>query len=129
LPVLAAPASGGVPIQRVAKAVVRPLWEAGRGPTPRVMARQPPPPDIAATRVEPVRKTPTVQRQVDNTAEAVQWKAPPAQPAPAAKVDDHHVGNDLDDLARRLLEPVGRMLRAELRHGRERAGHLHDRRR
>ncbi|MFD7659290.1 hypothetical protein ACFV4N_35395 [Actinosynnema sp. NPDC059797] len=36
---------------------------------------------------------------------------------------------DLDDLARRLLEPVGRLLRAELRQGRERAGRLHDRRR
>ncbi|WP_181320140.1 hypothetical protein [Saccharothrix carnea] len=37
--------------------------------------------------------------------------------------------SDLDDLARRLLEPVGRLLRAELRHGRERTGLLHDRRR
>ncbi|MBB5802163.1 hypothetical protein F4560_001931 [Saccharothrix ecbatanensis] len=37
--------------------------------------------------------------------------------------------SDLDDLARRLLDPVGRLLRAELRHGRERAGILHDRRR
>ena len=38
-------------------------------------------------------------------------------------------GIDLDDLARRLLDPVGRLLRTELRHGRERAGRLHDRRR
>ncbi|WP_158073433.1 hypothetical protein [Actinophytocola xanthii] len=37
--------------------------------------------------------------------------------------------SDLDDLARRLAEPVGRLLRTELRHGRERAGRLHDRRR
>ncbi|MGW4114420.1 hypothetical protein ACWEFJ_26395 [Actinosynnema sp. NPDC004786] len=36
---------------------------------------------------------------------------------------------DLDDLARRLLDPVGRLLRAELREGRERNGRLHDRRR
>lgn len=36
---------------------------------------------------------------------------------------------DLDDLARKLLEPVARLLRAELRSGRERAGRLHDRRR
>ncbi|MEU4744392.1 hypothetical protein AB0G02_28580, partial [Actinosynnema sp. NPDC023658] len=36
---------------------------------------------------------------------------------------------DLDDLARRLLDPVGRLLRAELRQGRERTGRLHDRRR
>lgn len=36
---------------------------------------------------------------------------------------------DLDDLARRLLDPVVRLLRAELREGRERNGRLHDRRR
>jgi hypothetical protein len=36
---------------------------------------------------------------------------------------------DLDELARRLIEPVGRLLRKELRDGRERAGRLHDRRR
>ncbi|APU16179.1 MULTISPECIES: hypothetical protein [Actinoalloteichus] len=38
-------------------------------------------------------------------------------------------GAELDDLARRLLDPVSRLLRAELRHGRERIGRLHDRRR
>lgn len=36
---------------------------------------------------------------------------------------------DLDELARRLLDPLGRLLRAELRQGRERTGRLHDRRR
>ncbi|MEV5885789.1 hypothetical protein AB0L74_24245 [Streptomyces sp. NPDC052020] len=36
---------------------------------------------------------------------------------------------DLDDLARRLLDPVSRLLRAELRRDRERMGRPHDRRR
>ncbi|MFF3069837.1 hypothetical protein ACFVSN_00450 [Kitasatospora sp. NPDC057904] len=36
---------------------------------------------------------------------------------------------DLDDLARRLVEPVGRLLRTELRRGRERAGRPYDMRR
>ncbi|SDP93539.1 syndecan 1 [Lentzea jiangxiensis] len=36
---------------------------------------------------------------------------------------------DLEELARRLLDPLGRLLRAELREGRERTGRLHDRRR
>jgi syndecan 1 len=36
---------------------------------------------------------------------------------------------DLDDLARRLIEPVARLLRTELRRGRERAGRPHDSRR
>jgi hypothetical protein len=38
-------------------------------------------------------------------------------------------GTDLDELARRLFEPVSRLLRADLRQGRERAGRGHDRRR
>ncbi|MFG2602860.1 hypothetical protein ACGFT2_04725 [Streptomyces sp. NPDC048514] len=38
-------------------------------------------------------------------------------------------GIDLDDLARRLLEPVSRLLRADLRRGRERAGRPYDGRR
>lgn len=36
---------------------------------------------------------------------------------------------DLDELARRLLEPMGRLLRAEIRHGRDRIGRPHDHRR
>ncbi|WP_406096560.1 hypothetical protein [Kitasatospora purpeofusca] len=36
---------------------------------------------------------------------------------------------DLDDLARRLLDPVTRLLRAELRRGRDRAGRTFDGRR
>jgi hypothetical protein len=36
---------------------------------------------------------------------------------------------DLDELARRLFEPVSRLLRADLRQGRERAGRAYDRRR
>ncbi|WP_318202311.1 hypothetical protein [Streptomyces sp. SCL15-4] len=38
-------------------------------------------------------------------------------------------GLDLDDLARRLLDPVARLLRAELRRGRDRTGRPHDGRR
>ncbi|MFE6748427.1 hypothetical protein ACFVGM_21440 [Kitasatospora purpeofusca] len=36
---------------------------------------------------------------------------------------------DLEDLARRLLDPVARLLRAELRRGRDRAGRTFDGRR
>ncbi|HET6359695.1 hypothetical protein [Streptomyces sp.] len=38
-------------------------------------------------------------------------------------------GLDLDDLARRLIDPVSRLLRTELRRGRERTGRPHDGRR
>jgi syndecan 1 len=38
-------------------------------------------------------------------------------------------GLDLDDLARRLLDPVARLLRTELRRGRDRTGRPYDGRR
>ncbi|MFF4039497.1 hypothetical protein [Streptomyces sp. NPDC001816] len=38
-------------------------------------------------------------------------------------------GIDLDDLARRLLDPMARLLRTELRRGRERTGRPYDGRR
>ncbi|MFD0394100.1 hypothetical protein ACFQ3Z_24355 [Streptomyces nogalater] len=48
---------------------------------------------------------------------------------PAAPETPPDPGLDLDDLARRLLDPVARLLRAELRRGRERTGRPHDGRR
>jgi hypothetical protein len=38
----------------------------------------------------------------------------------------HNPAPDVDELARRLVEPVGRLLRTELRRGRERAGRPYD---
>ncbi|WP_436994695.1 hypothetical protein [Streptomyces sp. enrichment culture] len=63
--------------------------------------------------------------------------APSWSPASAASDVDAagHAGTpqdpglDLDDLARRLLDPVARLLRTELRRGRERMGRPHDGRR
>ncbi|MFG2884116.1 hypothetical protein ACGFYV_17765 [Streptomyces sp. NPDC048297] len=51
-------------------------------------------------------------------------------PAPApAQAQAQAPGLDLDDLARRLLEPMTRLLRADLRRGRERTGRPYDGRR
>ncbi|MFG2432034.1 hypothetical protein [Streptomyces sp. NPDC048590] len=48
----------------------------------------------------------------------------------ASRADDpRDPGLDLDDLARRLLDPVARLLRTELRRGRERTGRPYDGRR
>ncbi|WP_328913253.1 MULTISPECIES: hypothetical protein [unclassified Streptomyces] len=47
----------------------------------------------------------------------------------AAAVPAQEAGIDLDDLARRLLEPVSRLLRTDLRRGRERTGRPYDGRR
>ncbi|MEU6019395.1 hypothetical protein ABZ826_37035 [Streptomyces sp. NPDC047515] len=46
--------------------------------------------------------------------------------APAA---NRITGTDIEELARRLLDPVSRLIRADLRRGRERAGRLYDGRR
>lgn len=59
---------------------------------------------------------------------------PPATGGKAAKdrpaaVQDQAAGIDMEDLARRLLEPMARLLRADLRRGRERTGRPYDGRR
>jgi len=51
----------------------------------------------------------------------------PVTPPPSRM--DTAGATDLDELARRLFEPVSRLLRADLRQGRERAGRAYDRRR
>ncbi|MBV2155438.1 hypothetical protein, partial [Kitasatospora sp. SUK 42] len=63
--------------------------------------------------------------------------APASHPAPSSAKDAAGApaesgGSgvaDLDELARRLVEPVGRLLRTELRRGRERSGRPYDVRR
>ncbi|MYW41911.1 hypothetical protein GT346_00760, partial [Streptomyces sp. SID161] len=65
-----------------------------------------------------------------------QGAAAPAPPAGAGKghgqgaaAPGQEKGPDLDELARRLLDPVSRLLRTELRRGRERTGRPFDGRR
>lgn len=86
-------------------------------PSPRTEERPPSKPD---TKHAPGKRP--VQRQ------------PPQPPAPqppprTGEQKDDGKALDLEELARRLLDPLGRLLRAELREGRERAGRLHDRHR
>jgi hypothetical protein len=47
------------------------------------------------------------------------------EPATANRVS----GADIEELARRLIDPVSRLIRADLRRGRERTGRLYDGRR
>ncbi|MFB6816188.1 hypothetical protein ACFCV8_16775 [Streptomyces sp. NPDC056347] len=71
---------------------------------------------------------------------AVQAKPAPApgRPGPAAPAragaadapETHRItGADIEELARRLIDPVSRLIRADLRRGRERTGRLYDGRR
>ncbi|MGW1173776.1 hypothetical protein ACWD4P_08630 [Kitasatospora sp. NPDC002543] len=75
----------------------------------------------------PARTPTTVQRAAEPTAKAPGGPAAgsPAAPHAAAHADPA----DLDELARRLVEPVGRLLRTEVRRGRERSGKPYDMRR
>ncbi|MFB6654277.1 hypothetical protein ACFCZ4_22410 [Streptomyces microflavus] len=54
--------------------------------------------------------------------------APTAETA-AQNVANRISGAEIEELARRLLDPVSRLIRADMRRGRERAGRLHDGRR
>jgi hypothetical protein len=78
----------------------------------------------------PVFGQPVPISQVIARAPATSDPAPATRPASAPAGDLPAAGGiDLEDLARRLFEPVSRLLRADLRQGRERAGRAHDRRR
>ncbi|MEU4767365.1 hypothetical protein AB0H12_29315 [Actinosynnema sp. NPDC023794] len=110
----------------------------------RAVVRPTPPADLAAAAHQPITHPPVTTPKPPTPPKPVQ-AAPtiratttpaPVQRAPERTTNPKFAAErpgpthpDLDDLARRLLEPVGRLLRAELRHGRERAGLLHDRRR
>ncbi|MGW0939379.1 hypothetical protein [Streptomyces sp. NPDC002666] len=62
----------------------------------------------------------------------VQPKPAPATTAPTAPgtpQPNEATGVDIEELARRLLDPVSRLLRADLRRGRERSGRPYDGRR
>ncbi|MEW2624678.1 hypothetical protein [Streptomyces sp. NPDC048106] len=113
------PASGGLPV---------PVVRAVRAPEPAPVLTGAIPVDVvqrdakAATAHAPARGRPRSA------------SAPPSFPAPTTTAGHQAApppdpGIDLEDLARRLLDPLARLLRADLRRGRERAGRPYDGRR
>ncbi|MFG3122594.1 hypothetical protein ACGFYO_11370 [Streptomyces sp. NPDC048201] len=98
-------------------------------------AREATPPNPAPPLVRPVR----VQRDVGGTASPpasgqVKAATPPPErgrnaTTTRARTPAPESAPDLDDLARRLLDPVSRLLRTELRRGRDRTGRPFDGRR
>ncbi|MBM7774850.1 hypothetical protein JOD54_005054 [Actinokineospora baliensis] len=83
---------------------------------------------------------PAVRRNPVPTARASAPEKPPPAPAKPAPVQrrsvpakkpraDRTPQQDLEEVARGLLDPLLRLMRAELRHGRERAGRRNDHRR
>ncbi|MEU8825089.1 hypothetical protein [Streptomyces sp. NPDC048636] len=145
-----APAPAPAPMDAAAVPVVRLRPRAEPRTEPRTESRA-----VGAPGPGPVpgggssRTAPPVQRDITGTTDAavpagVPAKAVPARgrsrsasapPAPAKGGTAQHgetpqdPGLDLDDLARRLLDPVSRLLRTELRRGRERMGRPYDGRR
>lgn len=98
-----------------------------RAPKPPVQRREAPPdPTPAKSSTDPTPPVPGVPAGVPVTVVPKEHD-PPTDDTPAEP--DGAGNHDIDELARRLIEPVGRLLRTELRHGRERFGRTYDRRR
>ncbi|MGW7710719.1 hypothetical protein [Streptomyces sp. NPDC054771] len=74
----------------------------------------------------PVRAVP-VKRPKSPGATGPGGSADPA--TTDAPAENRVTGPDIEELARRLLDPVSRLIRADMRRGRERTGRLHDGRR
>jgi syndecan 1 len=99
------PAMPVAPVQRIAAAANPPSAASGSA-SPAVFSQPPPTSTVVPRTPEtPARSGPQRQSTVDTVNPA-----------------------ELDRLARQLFEPVSRLLRADLRRGRERAGHGQDRR-
>ncbi|MFJ3785607.1 hypothetical protein [Streptomyces sp. NPDC090093] len=101
-----APSAGGGTAPRIQRAVP----DAGKGPS--------------ATPAVPVKEVPARGKQAPAPASAGTGRNTGRSAEPA-----QDPGLDLDDLARRLLDPMARLLRTELRRGRERTGRPYDGRR
>ncbi|MEU6952722.1 hypothetical protein [Streptomyces sp. NPDC045714] len=151
----AARPEAAVPVQRLAM----PVAPDGTGPpltgpapsgggtpaaSPALSVRVPPrAPAQAAGAGRPESRAQAVQRAAANAGiTGVPVQAAP--PKPAAGATDAAAGSgdasdapsanrmsgtEIEELARRLLDPVSRLIRADLRRGRERTGRLHDGRR
>ncbi|WP_371626021.1 hypothetical protein OG245_27055 [Streptomyces sp. NBC_01116] len=154
-PPAAARPEAAVPVQRLALPVVPdragppvtgpvPVGGAAPGGPPGLSVRVPPrPPARPAGAARPESRAQAVQRAAANAGiTGVPVQAAPAKPAAGATgaatgSDDASdaapanrlSGTEIEELARRLLDPVSRLLRADLRRGRERSGRLHDGRR
>ncbi|WP_239144163.1 hypothetical protein [Streptomyces sp. SID14515] len=154
-PGAAQPGADAVPVQRLAMPVVpdgagppavgpAPVDGAAPAAPPGLSVRVPPrTPAQAAGAGHPESRAQAVQRAAANAGiTGVPVQAAPAKPAgratgaatgsgdaPDTAPANRLSGTEIEELARRLLDPVSRLIRADLRRGRERSGRLHDGRR
>lgn len=128
LPVQRATAGGTPgPASAPEKSAPAPGTAANSGPPTDVPAQGVPAQGAPATGVPPTGVPVTA---VPTRSGAHSASAPPPSPQGSASPGaPEGSGLELDDLARRLIDPVSRLLRAELRRGRERTGRPFDGRR
>ncbi|MGA5065509.1 hypothetical protein ACPB9E_17400 [Streptomyces exfoliatus] len=119
-----APPSAARPVTRPVVVKRQSAPEAVPTPTaPVTPVVTPAPLQRATASTAPAPRATTVTRTAPAPA-SVQRTAKPASTGPAA--DDAESPSHLDELARRLVTPLSRLLRAELRADRERVGRLRD---
>ncbi|WP_188273133.1 hypothetical protein [Streptomyces sp. CBMA152] len=122
-----------LPISMAPPTTVPPPPDAA-APSPRAGTQ---PPLKAATRTTaasaPIQRAPEDSKPTDAPTPRSRIPVPVKKTSSSAEQStvppQHGDGIDVEDLARRLIDPVARLLRADLRRGRERAGRLHDGRR
>ncbi|MFR9728793.1 hypothetical protein ACL03H_06135 [Saccharopolyspora sp. MS10] len=127
-PATAAPATSATPAPATPAAPADRPPLASRAPASRIQrsSTAPPAPPTPPQDEQPEAQVPGVPAGIPVTVVPKQHREPePGQEPGASGGGD----TDVDELARRLVEPVGRLLRTELRHGRERFGRTYDRRR
>jgi hypothetical protein len=109
-------------------ALQRTSVQPAQAPMPVAAGRRPPQ-TVTAPAVPAGLLPPAVLSQPKAATTVIARTPATTPPATQESRVDSVAGVELDALARRLLEPVSRLLRADLRQGRERAGRGHDRRR
>ncbi|WP_159044802.1 hypothetical protein [Streptomyces sp. XY152] len=128
--------AGPVPVVRPRNVTPRPAAGGGTGRAATPVQRDASPAgDLAVAKGVPVEAVPAgtgpARARSSSVSAAGDLAAPEGSAGHADRSADspQNPGADLDDLARRLLDPLARLLRTELRRGRERTGRPYDGRR
>ncbi|KOU51833.1 hypothetical protein ADK54_08770, partial [Streptomyces sp. WM6378] len=135
----AAPTAGDtrqvvVPLHRPAapRGMAQPSVQRAAEPTPPPVipvrrSSPPPPPTSAPAAQHSVQRQPAPPVQRNAATQPPPATAPAPATAPQSATGANEQAPDIDALARRLVAPLSRLLRAELRGDRERIGRLRDR--
>ncbi|WP_093707368.1 hypothetical protein [Streptomyces sp. 2131.1] len=121
------PGGAAAPVQRLAtRGAVETATRAAEpgGVRPTTLRTEPP----ARADAQAVQRA-VAQAGLAGVPVTVVQRQPAPAPAPQRPGQEREADLDVEDLARRLIDPVARLLRADLRRGRERSGRPYDGRR